>query len=258
MKLEIRDLEFSYDSTPVLEDLNLRVEAGEVLGIIGPNGSGKTTLLKCINRILEPQFGEILVGSTGISELDRIEIAKKMGYVSQIRGKSFPSTVFDTILMGRKPHGGWKPSSKDFEKTSRIIEVLGLEEISMRDVGQISGGQLQKVMIGRALAQEPKTLLLDEPTSSLDLKHQLEVMNLISDQASKGVSVIMVIHDLNLAGRYSDKLVMLCDGKVSAAGGLEILNSDNIRNIYGVEAEVERRPYGVVVFPIDSDKNNVL
>lgn len=240
MKLEVKGLEFAYNSAPVLKGVNFGVKEGEILGLVGPNASGKTTLIKCINRILEPQAGSILLGGKELAKLEKKEIAKKIGYVPQMETEILPTTVFDTILMGRRPHCHWKPSSKDLEKVSKILNKLELEDIAMKTVGEISGGQKQKVLIARALAQEPEVLLLDEPKSNLDLKHQMEVMDLIRDQTKKGISVVMALHDLNLASRYSDKLVILKEGKIFAKGNQEILNSKNIESVYGVKVSIER------------------
>lgn len=249
MRIEIAGLEFSYESVPVLEDINLELKEGETLAIVGPNASGKTTLLKCINRILEPQKGTILIDGEELKELGKEEIARKIGHVPQAEAENFPTTVFDTVLMGRKPHGGWKPSKKDLEIASEIIEKLNLEEISMRNIGEISGGQRQKVMIARCLAQEPEAILLDEPTSSLDLRHKLEVLNSVKEQAQEGISVVMAMHDLNLALRYSDKILMLREGKIFAAGGPEIITPENIETVYGVKVKITEESGRYTIMP---------
>ncbi|MFW6110878.1 MAG: ABC transporter ATP-binding protein [Thermoproteota archaeon] len=249
MKIEIRELEFSYHSTPVLKNVNLEVKGGDRVAIIGPNASGKTTLLKCINGILKPQKGSILIDGVKMEKLGREESAKRIGYVPQMGKDNSPSPVFDIVLMGRRPHGGWKPSKRDLEIVSEIIGKLGLEEISMRDVKEISGGQKQKVLIARALAQNPEVLLLDEPTSSLDLRHQLEVLNLITDQAKKGISVVMAMHDLNLAARYSNKIIMLDEGEIFATGGKEVLTPENVESVYGVKVAIAENLGRTVIIP---------
>ncbi|MEF8850703.1 MAG: ABC transporter ATP-binding protein, partial [Candidatus Bipolaricaulota bacterium] len=241
MKVEISDLKFSYNSVPVLENLNFRIDSGEILAIVGPNASGKTTLLKCMNRTLKPNRGTVLIDDVRLDNLDKKDIAKKMGHVPQSDSKSFPSTVFDTVLMGRKPHGSWKPGEGDLEATSEIISKLDLQDIAMRDIGEISGGQRQKVRVARALAQEPGVLLLDEPTSSLDLRHQLEVLNIVKEQVEDGISAAMALHDLNLALKYSDKILMLKEGQIFAAGGKEVVTSGNIESVYGVSVAIEER-----------------
>ncbi len=241
MKLKIAGLQFSYNSHPVLEDVNFDLKRGEMLTIIGPNASGKTTLLKCITNILKPRKGSIFIDDRSLDGLSMREIARKIGHVPQSGTESFPTTVFDTVLMGRKPHGGWKPSDKDIEMVSKTIERLGLQKIAMRNIGEISGGQRQKVLIARAVAQNPEILLLDEPTSSLDLKHQLEVLEVVKKQTEHGISVVMTMHDLNLAARYSSKILMLKDGKIFAAGGMDVLNTRNIESVFGVKVSIIER-----------------
>ncbi len=249
MKLDIGGLKFSYNSTPVLEDVNFKLGEGETLSIIGPNASGKTTLLKCINRVLEPQKGTILIDGEELDDLGKEDIARKIGHVPQAGEEGFPTTVFDTILMGRKPHGGWKPGEEDLEGASEVIEKLGLRHIAMRNIGEISGGQRQKVLIARALAQEPEVLLLDEPTSSLDLRHQLEVLDLVKEETDDGISVVMAMHDLNLTLRYSEKIVMLNGGRIFAAGGEEVLTPENIESVYGVKVDITQESGRPMIIP---------
>ncbi len=251
MKLKINGLQFSYNSTPVLENVSLGVKKGEMLTIIGPNASGKTTLLKCINNILKPQNGTILIDEKSLNGLSLREIARKIGHVPQSGAESFPTTVFDTVLMGRKPHGGWKPSEKDLETVSNTISRLDLENIALRNISEISGGQKQKVLIARALAQNPDILLLDEPTSSLDLKHQLEVLDVVNKQTENGISVVMTMHDLNLAARYSNKILMLKDGKIFAAGNVDVLNPKNIESVFGVKVDIVEKSDGLMIVPED-------
>lgn len=249
MRLQVKEVKFNYNSTPALKNVSLGVESGEILGVIGSNGSGKSTLLRCIDRILKPRIGSILINGENINNLERREIARKIGYIPQIEKGSFPTTVFDTILLGRKPHISWRPTSNDLKVASNIIKMLGLQELALRDIEELSGGQRQKVIIARALAQEPGILLLDEPTSNLDLKHQLEVLSIVKEQVRNGISAIMAIHDLNLAARYCNKLLMLKGGEIFAAGGLEVLSSENIESVYGVKAAVKKYSGKVVVVP---------
>ncbi len=235
MKITVNGLTFSYNSRPVLKGVDLELKEGEILGIIGPNGSGKSTLLKCIDRILKPKGGTIYLDGKEINRFPMPELARLMGYVAQREENRFPVDVFDAILMGRKPFLNWKPSKKDREKVTEIIEILKLQDIAMRDIGSISGGERQKVIIARAIAQEPQVLLLDEPTSYLDLKHQLEVMDIIENLSELGTSSVVAVHDLNLAARYCEKLVLLEEGRVFAAGGREILQAENIEPVYKVK-----------------------
>jgi len=179
VNITIKNLTFGYNGSMILDGLNLVVEDSEVLGLVGPNGSGKTTLIKCIDKILKPK-GSILIDGRDIDTISRTELAKRLGYVPQSSSTPLATTVFDTVLMGRRPHISWRVSDSDLDKVADILGLLHLENLAMRDFSQLSGGQKQKVLIARALAQEPEVLLLDEPTSSLDMKHQLEVMETIA------------------------------------------------------------------------------
>lgn len=169
MMLEISNLKFSYKNKEIFNQIDFNLESNEILSILGPNGVGKTTLLKCINRILRPQGGSILVENQDIMNIKRIEIAKKLGYVPQ-RNETVRITVFDAILLGRKPHIKWDVSNKDISLVNSAMKKLNMEDLSLRYLDELSGGELQKVGIARAIVQEPKILLLDEPTSSLNLK----------------------------------------------------------------------------------------
>jgi len=262
MKLKVKEMEFSYASTPVLENVCMELAPSEILGIVGPNGAGKSTLLRCIDRILKPQRGSILLDGQEIKEMSRMEIARRMGYVPQTSTRVFPATVFDTVLMGRRPHLGWRSNEQDVEKVLEVLKLLDIVEFALRDFNEISGGQQQKVLIARALAQEADVLLLDEPTSNLDIRHQLEAMDIIKKLVKeKGISAIMAIHDLNLGSRYSDRIIMLNGGTIIDAGNpASVLTPENIKQVYGVEAVVRNesgRPYIVPISPIKSNGGGV-
>jgi len=252
VKITIKDLSFSYGSRRILDDLNLVVGDSEVLSLVGPNGSGKTTLIKCIDRILKPKGTIILDGGRNLQSLSRQEVARFIGYVPQSTTSSLTTTVFDTILMGRRPRMGWRVAEEDIDRVVEVMRLLHVEEFALKDFSELSGGQRQRVLIARALAQEPEVLLLDEPTSNLDVKHQLEAMDTVRSIVKKtGVSAVMAIHDLNLAARYSDRLVMLKEGRINAVGDpISLLTKENIRTIFGVEAVVMKdldRPYVVPI-----------
>ncbi|MFW6381130.1 MAG: ABC transporter ATP-binding protein, partial [Bacillota bacterium] len=183
MKLRVKDLNFRYQNPEILKNVNLELAPGSIMALIGPNGSGKSTLLRCINRILQPDSGIVYLDQISIESMKRKEIARAVGYVPQTKQVTSRITVFETVLMGRKPHISWKAGDKDLKLVSAIISDLGLEQLAHRHLDQLSGGQIQKVSLARALAQEPQILLLDEPTSNLDLKHQLEILRLIKEQA---------------------------------------------------------------------------
>jgi len=254
MKLEIKGVSFSYGSMPALEDVTMSIGDGEIVTLVGPNGSGKTTLLKCLNRILKLQKGTVLVEEKDISKLKLKELAKLLSYVPQSAGRSFPSTVFEIVLIGRKPYVDWSVSSRDKEIVSNILSLMGLKEMALRQSNELSGGEYQKVLIARALAQEPQVLLLDEPTSNLDLKHQLDVLNLITSIVKKkNIAAVMAMHDLNLASRFSNKMIFLNGGKIYDAGKPEkVLTERNIRKVYGVEAIVNENAGYLHIIPIAS------
>jgi len=250
--LVIKDVSFSYGSHPVLQGLTLEVSEGEIAGIVGPNGSGKSTLLRCLTRVLKPRQGVVFLDGKDAAGMSSGELARKLGYVPQAAAEVFPFTVLETVLMGRKPHLKWGVTKRDLEIVGRVLRYMGIEDLAERYLDQLSGGQRQKVLLARALAQDPEVLLLDEPTSSLDIRHQLEVLEFIKDLAQLQKStVVMVMHDLNLAARFSDRLIMLKDGRISAAGRPRtVLNMENISAVYGVEAVVTDGEYGPYVFPV--------
>ncbi len=245
MSITVKGLSFSYNSKPVLKNLSFDVRAGEVVFIVGPNGSGKTTLLKCIAGILKPR-GAVLVEGLNLSGKD---LAKRLAYVPQRSDVAF-LTVFDIILLGRKPHMGFRPGKEDYEVVREVITLMDLDELAFRRVDELSGGEVQKVMIARALAQKPRILLLDEPTNNLDVRNQIEIMRLIRKIAKEsGISVVSTMHDLNLASLYADRILMLKDGEIFAEGGLEVLTKENIRAVYGIDVEVVRFNGKAVILP---------
>ncbi len=240
MKLLVNNLKFSYTNKTILKGINFSLDESEIMCVVGPNGSGKSTLVKCIEGLLHFQEGSIILGNIDMRSMSAKEIAQNIGYVPQSTRQLFSSTVFDTILMGRKPYYSWAPSEEDLDIVLDIITKMNLEDISFTDFNKLSGGQQQRVLIARALAQQPKILLLDEPTSALDISHQLEVMEIIHELAHKNkIQVFMVIHDLNLAARYSNKILMLSEGEVFAIGKAEkVLTKSNIEKVYGVESKI--------------------
>lgn len=258
MKIRVIDLEFSYSSVPVLENICFEVSKSEIVSVIGPNGSGKSTLIKCIDRILKPNRGTVFIDEKDLRQFSQLEIAKKIGYIPQGAKYSFSATVFEVILMGRKPHITWRATERDIDRVVEVIKMLNLEEFSMRDINELSGGQQQRVFISRALAQEPEILLLDEPTNNLDIRVQLEVLDTIKEVVKKReMSAIMAMHDLNLASRYSDKIIMMRNGKIFAVGEPnQVLTPENIKSVYGVEVEVVKSNGFTFVLPIRPLRGN--
>ncbi|AKB17664.1 ABC transporter ATP-binding protein [Methanosarcina sp. WWM596] len=254
--LELKNLSFGYKEKKTLKNINMSVNSGEVVGIIGPNGSGKSTLLKYMNLILEPE-GRIFLEGVELQTLNLKEISKIIGYVPQnIQVSSFPIKVFDVVLLGRRPYIRWNIGEKDLDLVSEIFSLLNLDDLSMRNFNELSGGERQKILLARALAQEPKVLLLDEPTSSLDVKHQLEIMDIIRNLSrEKVLAVVIVLHDLNLASRYCDRLILLNSGQIFAMGTPEeILIDSNIKTVYKVDSEISysKKTGSITVLPISS------
>ncbi len=258
VKIRIRGLEFSYNSIPALKDVTIDIHESEIVAIVGPNGSGKSTLLKCIDRILKPQKGGILINGKDVKDFSQIEIARTVGYVPQSVKQFFPATVFEVVLMGRRPYLGWRCSKRDIEKVFEVLKILNIENIAMRDFNELSGGQQQKVLIARALVQEPEILLLDEPTANLDIKHQLEVMEIVKRIVRmNGITAIIAIHDLNLASKYADRIVMMKDGKVFAIGTPEeVLTSANIESVYDVKVKIIRFNGKLYVIPLTLNQSS--
>lgn len=240
MRLSVEGVEFSYRSRPVLKSVRFELRPGEVLSILGNNGAGKSTLLKCLNRILKPQRGTVLLEGDDLARLGRRQIAQRVGYVAQ-RQEGGRVTVFDAVLLGRRPHFGWEAGSQDFAVVRRVLARLDLEDFALRTLDELSGGELQKVLLARALAQEPRVLLLDEPTSNLDLRNQLEVLaTLRRTVREEKLAAAVVLHDLNLALRFSDRFLLLKNGTILARGGFEVMTPENLAQVYGVPVTVER------------------
>jgi iron complex transport system ATP-binding protein len=240
LKLRVENVWFRYHTIPVLKGISFDIAPAELVCLVGPNGSGKSTLIRCIDAILQPQRGYICIDDTDTRTIHRRELARRMGYVPQGAQQIFPTTVFDTVLMGRRPYASWHSSEKDVDKVVEVLQILGLDKLAMQDCNELSGGQQQRVMIARALAQEPDILLLDESTSALDISHQLEVMEtLLALIQTRNIAAIMAMHDLNMASRYADRVLMLKEGRVYTEGPpVNVFTAENIARVYGVDASV--------------------
>ena len=250
MILTVQGIRFQYPGRPVLEGASFAVEKGEVLVILGTNGTGKTTLLKCLNRILTPIAGTVLIQGEPTSAFSRNALAQKMGYVEQQRNGS-RATVFNTVLLGRKPYIRWDITQNDMAIAAQALDTLGLSDFALRYLDELSGGELQKVVIARALAQEPDVLLMDEPTSNLDLRNQIEVVNLIRQiSRERGIAAVVAMHDLNLALRFADRFILLKDKTIYAAGGSEVMTPENIESVYAVPVTIAAHDGNQVVIPL--------
>ena len=255
MQVEADDVSFSYKDKHVLESITQGFDKGEIVSIIGPNGVGKSTFLHCLNRLLTPSEGKVLVDGRSVEDYSLKDLAKEMGYVPYSPASNFPLSVIDMVIMGRHPYSRIGSSKDDLKAVHAVLERLDIDDLAFRPFTELSAGQRQKVMIARGLVQEPEVLLLDEPTANLDIKHQMEVASLLKELSkSIGLSVIMVSHELNIAAKYSDRMVLLHQGRIFKAGSpWEVITSENIREVYSVDAEVidhSGRPYVLLNKPL--------
>lgn len=237
--IEVNNIRYHYrGGKEVLKNVSFTLEPGQFLAILGNNGVGKSTLLKCFNKILKADSGEFLLDGENVLGMSNHEIAKRIAFVSQNVANT-QMTVHDVVMLGRRPYMKWGFTERDHEIVHESMRRLNLEDLRGRFLNQLSGGERQKVMLARALAQEPKLLLLDEPTSSLDIHNQYQVLQIVRDICHKeGLTAIVVIHDLNLALRFCDKFLLLRQGEVYACGGHEVLDSAALKNVYQVDARI--------------------
>lgn len=236
MSVRVDNLHFAYGKNPVLENVTCRAGEGRLAAILGRNGSGKTTLLKNINRILTPDSGCVLIGDSDVARMSRREIARRVGYMPQTQ-EAVHCTVFEAVLLGRKALRAGEPDAADLEKVEAVLNMIRLEHLAMRSTRELSGGELQKVILGRALAQEPRVLLLDEPISHLDPVNQIEVMSLLHEVTKGlGMTSLLVTHDLNSALRFADRFILMQDGRVLAEGDKRVLTPASIKAVYGIDA----------------------
>ncbi len=240
LEVRVDGVHFSYGAFPILKGIDLVIDKAELVSIIGPNGVGKSTLIRCMNKILKPTEGAVLVDGTDVSTVTEKSLAKVMGYVPCSSPGTFPISVVDAVLMGRYPHQKYGSLEGDLEIVYDTLEKLGIENLAMRSLNELSAGQYQKVMVAKGLAQKPRVLLLDEPTANLDIRHQLNVTHLLRDVSHHdSVTVVMICHDLNIAAKYSDKVVLMYEGRIFAAGTpKEVITESNLMTVYGVKSKV--------------------
>lgn len=241
---------FSYRQKPVLDSVDVSAHYGEVVCIIGANGAGKTTLLRCLAGLLQPQAGTVTIADRSLRRAHRNDLSKLQAFVPQSAASSLPMTVFDAVLLGRRPYLGWYPISHDLNIAAAAIDRLGLGPLAMRNLNQLSGGERQKVAIARAVTQQAQILLLDEPTTYLDLKYQLTVLDIISALAAEDTSIITTMHDLNLALRVADRIVSLSDGHVIADQSPAAVTPAVIEKVYGVQCEISTAAQQRIIVPL--------
>jgi iron complex transport system ATP-binding protein len=247
--LEIQSLCALYGKRLVLDHVSISVKAGEILVVIGPNGAGKSTLIRTVSGVMPIQGGSIRIAGEDLSRLSAAQRARCLAVVPQARNLPAAFTVYQTVLLGRTPYLGWlgQTEKRDEARVGRALELTHLQDLAERRVGELSGGEQQRVLLGRALAQDTPVLLLDEPTTHLDLQHQSSLLNLVRNLASEHqLAVLMVLHDLNLAGLYADRVALLVEGRLQALGTpQEVLTEQSLEAVYRIPVHVIRHPeYG--------------
>lgn len=244
MNIQTDTIQVSFGSKTILHDISLAIQDKEFVGIIGPNGSGKSTFLKCLYRVLQPSGGKIYFDGSELSSLSHRDTALKMAVVAQHSTVNFDFSVLEMVLMGRSPYKGLLDRDRldDYEIARHALSEVGLSDFESRNFNTLSGGEQQRVILARALAQRTECLVLDEPTNHLDIKYQLELMTIVK---RLDATVVSAIHDLNLAAIYCDRIIALKDGHIVCSGTpQDVLSSDTIRHIYGVSAMVQTLPDG--------------
>ena len=244
MNIQTDNIQVSFGSKTILQDISLAIQDKEFVGIIGPNGSGKSTFLKCLYRVLQPSGGKIYFNGSELSSLSHRDTALKMAVVAQHSTVNFDFSVLEMVLMGRSPYKGLldRDQLDDYEIARHALAQVGLSDFESRNFNTLSGGEQQRVILARALAQRTECLVLDEPTNHLDIKYQLELMTIVK---RLDATVVSAIHDLNLAAIYCDRIIALKDGHIVCSGTpQDVLSSDTIRHIYGVSAMVQTLPDG--------------
>lgn len=238
MILSVLDIAFRYNSHAVLEGVRFDVQPGEVVAVCGTNGAGKSTLLRCLNGVLKPQVGSVLLAGEDLRLLGLKGVARSVASVPQ-KGSDSSLTVFEVVLLGVLPHRRWGPTRKDVHAVESILTAMDLTGLAHRPFSTLSGGEAQKVLLAKALAQKPKVLLLDEPTNHLDLKNQMDMMRLVCRISRKeSLAVVSAIHDLNMALRFCDRLLFLKNGRIETAVRPGEVSAEIVHRIYGVEVRV--------------------
>ena len=255
MTLEIRNLVQGYGQRTVLDGVDLDIERGEIVSVLGPNGSGKSTLIKTVCNVIRPRSGTVTADGIDLSSAGPKVFSRTIGYVPQKYVPSDYMQVFNAVLIGRAPYMSWSYSKDDLKAASDAIQAMGLSDLVRSYTNDLSGGQVQKVIIARALAQDPGYYILDEPTSALDLRNQMETLRTVRNiVSSRNAGALIALHDLNLAMRFSDRVLMFRDGGRYAFGSpTDVITEKSIRDVYGVESEIVEGRGGTYVHICEDD-----
>ena len=255
--IETNNITFGYTARPLFEGLSVKIDGGEFVGLVGPNGSGKTTFLNLLTRVLNPSRGDILVDGRQIESYSARDLACRIAVVPQESTMIFPFSVSEVVLMGRAPHlHSMLERDEDFEIAMEAMEMTGVAHLSERPITRLSGGEKQSVLIARALAQRPGILLLDEPTAFLDIKHQVDIYDILTRlNRDNGMTIIAISHDLNLASHYCERVLVFKDGTLMFDGPPEkAITVETIRNVYETDVVVHTdrltgRPFVLPIRP---------
>lgn len=260
MEARYDGVDYSYKSgAQVLHDINLKINEPGLLCIIGPNGVGKSTMVKCMNKLLIPSKGSVTLDDRNVRSYSLKELSKTIGFVPATSSDNFSMTVIDTVLMGRHPHQKVGSEKNDMHIVYQVLDDLKITHLALRNYNELSAGQHQKVSIARGLAQEPDILILDEPTANLDVRHQVQVIELLLRLShERGMTVVMISHDLNIAAKYADKIVVMSTPGVIYRVGTpnEVITEDTIRYVYGMECtilNVDDRPHVILGEPLSDE-----
>ena len=246
MEIATKDVKMNLGGTPILKGINTHIKNKEFVGIIGPNGCGKSTFLKAVYRVLKPDNGCIYISNQPLEEMTYKETAKKMAVVSQHNYYKFDFTVREMVLMGRSPYkkNMQRDTKEDYDIVDECLEKVGMSSYINRVFSSLSGGEQQRIILARALAQKTESMILDEPTNHLDIKYQLQILDTVKDL---GITVISAFHDLNIAAMYCDKIYALQAGEVVSYGTpQEVITTELIHNLYEVESTVNRNEDGIL------------
>ena len=254
--MKVEGLRFSWGDNLVIDSVDFAVKENELISILGKNGAGKSTLLKCLNKILRPSQGKILIQGEDVTELDILTTSKKMSYVPQSITSNFSMDVFDVVLLGRRPYINWSVGENDRNLVSKTIDRMGLSDFAFRRFDRLSGGEKQRVIIAKAVAQDPDLFLFDEPTSDLDLKNQIEVMKELRKIVSEenGKAAVIAIHDINIASRFSDRIILLHEGEIISNGKpSDVLTPENIELVFEVTSRQVMGEDGILRIVINDE-----